>query len=183
MVALDASLARLWQRGPWPFTHLSCQLTGTGHVSRGRCHDNCAFGAEARAAQKPGQGAIMKHSDHRPTSRHFAHHRLDAWHLAKEARLEGFAFLKDIPRGHGKLVDQARRALSGGYTLTSEGAARTGDDRSYRMRCARAEVNEAAAVFEAFGDMKLVEQARIDAELDRLWRWCAMLTGLARVRR
>ena len=50
------------------------------------------------------------------------------------------------------------------------------------MRWARAEANEAAAVFEALGDLKLAEQARIDAQLDRLWRLSAMLTGLARVR-
>jgi four helix bundle protein len=125
----------------------------------------------------------MNHSDRRPTTRHFDHHRLDAWHIAKEALIEGFAIIKDIPRGHGKLTDQSRRALSAAFTLTSEGAARTGADRSYRMRCARAEANEAAAVFEVFGELRLIEQQRIDAQLDRLWRLCAMLTGLSRVRR
>ena len=125
----------------------------------------------------------MKHSDHRPTSRHFDHHRLDAWRIAKEALIEGQAIVSDIPRGYGKLTDQTRRALSGAFTLVSEAAARTGADRSYRMRCARAEANEAAAVFEVFGELKLIEQARIDAQLDRLWRLCAMLTGLSRVRR
>ena len=125
----------------------------------------------------------MKHSDQRPTSRHFDHHRLDAWCIAKEALIEGFAILGEVPRGYGKLVDQGRRALSGAFTLVSEAAARTGDDRSYRMRCSRAEANEAAAVFEVLGDLKLIEQPRIDAQLDRLWRMSAMLTGLSRVRR
>ena len=72
----------------------------------------------------------MKHSDQRPTSRHFDHHRLDAWRVAKEALIEGIAILNDVPRGYGKVVDQARRALSGAFTLVSEAAARTGDDRS-----------------------------------------------------
>jgi hypothetical protein len=38
-------------------------------------------------------------------------------------------------------------------------------------------------VFEVLGDLKLIEQPRIDAQLDRLWRVSAMLTGLSRVRR
>jgi four helix bundle protein len=125
----------------------------------------------------------MKHNDHRPTPRHFDHHRLDAWRIAKEALIEGIAILGDVPRGYGKLTDQGRRALSGSFTLISEAAARTGADRSYRMRCGRAEANEAAAVFEVLGDLKLIEQPRIDAQLDRLWRVSAMLTGLSRVRR
>jgi four helix bundle protein len=125
----------------------------------------------------------MKHNDRRPLPRrHFDHHRLDAWHIAKEALIEGLAILDDVPRGHGKLKDQAQRALSSSFTLTSEGAARTGADRSCRMRWARAEANESAAVFEVLGDLKLIEQPRIDSQLDRLWRLSATLTGLARVR-
>jgi len=125
----------------------------------------------------------MKHSDRRPAPHHFDHHRLDAWHVARQALVDGFAILDDVPRGHGKLVDQARRALSGAFTLTSEGAARTGADRSCRMRWARAEANEAAAVFEVLGDLGVVDDERTDAELGLLWRLSAMLTGLARVRR
>ena len=125
----------------------------------------------------------MHHNDHLPpANRHFDHHRLDAWHVAKQALIEGMAILKAIPQGYGKLKDQGQRALCSSFTLTSEAAARTGADRSCRMRWARAEANEAAAVFEALGDLKLVEQARIDAQIDRLWRLSAMLTGLARVR-
>jgi len=125
----------------------------------------------------------MHHNNHLPPAhRHFDHHRLDAWHIAKQALIEGMAILNSVPRGYGKLKDQGQRALCSSFTLTSEGAARTGADRSCRMRWARAESNEAAAVFEALGDLKLVEQARIDAQLDRLWRLSAMLTGLARVR-
>ena len=125
----------------------------------------------------------MHHNDHLPpANRHFDHHRLDAWHVAKQALIEGMAILKAIPQGYGKLKDQGQRALCSSFTLTSEAAARTGADRSCRMRWARAEANEAAAVFEALGDLKLAEQARIDAQLDRLWRLSAMLPGLARVR-
>lgn len=125
----------------------------------------------------------MNQLDHRPPAhRHFDHHRLDAWHLAKQALIEGMAILEAVPRGYGKLKDQGQRALCSAFTLTSEGAARTGADRACRMRWARAESNEAAAVFEALGDLKVAEQARIEAELDLLWRLSATLTGLARVR-
>jgi len=112
--------------------------------------------------------------------RQFDHHRLDAWHVAKQALIEGHRILNDLPRGFASLKDQGQRAVSSAFSLTSEAAARTGADRACRMRWARAEANEAAAVFEAFGEMGLIDAARIEAELDLLWRLSAMLTGLAR---
>jgi four helix bundle protein len=112
--------------------------------------------------------------------RHFDHHRLDAWHVAKQALIEGHRILKDMPRGFAALKDQGQRALSNSFSLTSEAAARTGADRACRMRWARAEANEAAAVFEAIGEMGLIEADRIDAQLALLWRLSAMLTGLSR---
>lgn len=48
------------------------------------------------------------------------------------------------------------------------------------MTWARAEPNEAAAVFEAIREMCLIAADRIDAQLAILWRPSAMLTGLSR---
>ena len=71
----------------------------------------------------------MHHNDHLPpANRHFDHHRLDAWHVAKQALIDGMAILKAIPQGYGKLKDQGQRALCSSFTLTSEAAARTGAD-------------------------------------------------------
>ena len=115
--------------------------------------------------------------------RQFDHHRLDAWHVAKRALIEGDRILQKMPRGYGKLKDQGQRALSSSFCLTSEAAARTGADRAHRMRLARGEANEAAAVFEVVGELGLAPAEPIDTELELLWRLSAMLTGLARAAR
>ncbi|MCU0692108.1 MAG: hypothetical protein MUF54_11960, partial [Polyangiaceae bacterium] len=52
--------------------------------------------------------------------RHFEHHHLDAWHLAKQADIEGMAILNSIHRGHGKLKDQGQRA-TGRVGVPSDG--------------------------------------------------------------
>lgn len=132
---------------------------------------------------------MEQHRDH-PTSqhdaagdgklgKHFDHHRLDAWRVALEALLEGEAICQKLPRGHGKLRDQLRRALQGAFTLSSEAAARTGADRSCRFRWARAEAGEAAAILEAVARMGLCDAERCGRVIDKLWRQSAMLTRLA----
>ena len=124
----------------------------------------------------------MDPKDHRLDSqqhRHFDHHRLDAWHIAFEATLEGDLISKAIPRGYGKLKDQLQRALHGAFTLTSEAAARTGADRACRFRWARAEANEAAAILEALAALGIADAARVERVLGLLWRLSAMLTRLA----
>ena len=123
----------------------------------------------------------MDQQDHHPDTpqQHFDHHRLDAWRIGFDALIEGQAIAKQIPRGHGKLRDQLQRALQGAFTLTSEGAARTGDDRSCRFRWARAEAGEAAAILEALARMGLCDAERCQRVIDMLWRQSAMLTRLA----
>jgi four helix bundle protein len=71
-----------------------------------------------------------------------------------------------------------RRALLGAYLQLTEAAARDGNDRRQRFRCARAECNEAAAAVEAAHALGLVPEndaAAVLADLDRL---AAMLTKL-----
>jgi four helix bundle protein len=110
----------------------------------------------------------------------FDHHRLDAYDVALQALVRGDAILKAMPRGYGTLSDQLRRALSGAFTQTTEAAARSGADRQARFRCARAEAGEAAGVVEALVRLGVVGAAEAEAELELLWRLCAMLHGLAR---
>ena len=108
----------------------------------------------------------------------FAHSRLDAFHVAKGALVAGDALVRKLPRGYGPLGDQLRRALLGAYLQLSEAAARDGNDRRQRFRCARAECNEAPAAVEAAAALGLVTQAEASALLGNLDRLAAMLTKL-----
>jgi four helix bundle protein len=112
----------------------------------------------------------------------FDHHRLDAYDVALEALVLGEKILKALPRGHGTLADQLRRALQGAYLQTTEAAARTGADRLARFRNARAEAGEAAGALEALERLGLADPTDVDVVLGLLWRLCAMLTRLARLR-
>ena len=108
----------------------------------------------------------------------FAHHRLDAFHVAKSALVAGDALVRKLPRGYGPLGDQMRRALLGAYLNLTEAAARDGNDRRQRFRCARAECNEAAAAVEAACALQLIAEPDANAVLIDLDRLAAMLTKL-----
>ncbi len=108
----------------------------------------------------------------------FAHHRLDAFHVARGALVAGDALVRKLPRGYGTLGDQMRRALLGAYLNLTEAAARDGNDRRQRFRCARAEANEAAAALEAAVALGLASDADAAPVLKDLDRLAAMLTRL-----
>lgn len=108
----------------------------------------------------------------------FAHHRLDAFHVSRDALVQGDALCKKLPRGYGALADQMRRALLGAYLNLTEAAARDGNDRRQRFRCARAECNEAAAAVEAAAALGLVVEVEANQVLAMLDRLAAMLTRL-----
>jgi four helix bundle protein len=108
----------------------------------------------------------------------FAHHRLDAFHVSRDALVLGDALVKKLPRGYAPLGDQLRRALLGAYLQLTEAAARDGNDRRQRFRCARAEANEAAAAAEAAVALGLVAHEEAGAVLVLLDRLSAMLTRL-----
>ena len=112
------------------------------------------------------------------TSFRFSHHRLEAFHVAKEALVRGTALANALPRGYAPLADQTRRALLGAYLQTTEAAARDGADWRQRFRCARAECNEAAAAIEAAAALGLASEADATAVLTLLDRLAAMLTRL-----
>jgi four helix bundle protein len=108
----------------------------------------------------------------------FSHHRLVAFHVAREALCGGDALVKQMPRGYGPLADQMRRALLGSYLQLTEAAARDGADRRNRFRCARGECNEAAAAVEAAMALGLVPADEANVVLVLLDRLAAMLTRL-----
>jgi four helix bundle protein len=108
----------------------------------------------------------------------FAHHRLDAFHVALGALVSGDALVKGLPRGYGTLGDQLRRSLLGTYLQLTEAASRDGHDRRHRFRCARAECNESAAAVEAALALGLIPERDANALLVNLDRLAAMLTKL-----
>jgi hypothetical protein len=63
-------------------------------------------GGQSPRTFKPGQGATMNQQGQRThcqPPRQFDHHRLDAWHVAKQALIEGLRILNDLPRGFASL--------------------------------------------------------------------------------
>ena len=108
----------------------------------------------------------------------FAHHRLDAFFVAKSALVAGDAMVKKLPRGYATLGDQLRRALLGAYLQLTEAASREGADRKQRFRIARAECNEAAAAVEAIAALGLTPEADAQPLLITLDRLAAMLARL-----
>ena len=118
-----------------------------------------------------------------PVDLRFDHHRLDAFHVARDAMVAGIAITKKLPQGYGKLRDQLDRALIGAFTQLTEGSARTGSDRIARFRSARGEASEAAGLLEGIQALDIVGADEIRPVMASLWRLCAMLTRLAGYRR
>ena len=114
-------------------------------------------------------------------SARFAHHRLLAFPLVREALVEGDAIAKGLPRGYAKLADQLQRALLGAYLQFSEGAAREGNDRNARLRWSRAEAAEAAAALEAAVALRLTASEPAERVIALLDRFSAMVTGLGKL--
>jgi four helix bundle protein len=148
-----------------------------------RRHAACAGRGKGRRAAQAEEVAMERAGQGQTTARRWAfdHHRLDAYTVALEALVAGEAVAKQVPRGHGTLVDQFRRALEGAFTQTTEASARTGADRLSRFRIARAEAGEAAGIVEALERLGLVSAADVGRVLELLWRLCAMLTKLSRL--
>lgn len=111
----------------------------------------------------------------------FAHSRLAAYQVVKEALVRGDALARRLPRGYAKLADQLRRALLGAFLQFAEGACREGADRRSRLRCSRAEAGEAAAALEAAGALGLVAPAEAEQIIALLDRFSAMATGLGQL--
>ena len=113
----------------------------------------------------------------------FNHHNLDAFHVARQALVEGEALAVKLPRGYATLADQVRRALLHAYLGVAEAASRAGNDRQARFRAALGEASEAAAGLEAMAALRLVSEAKVAPVIALLGRLCAMLSRLAGPRR
>jgi four helix bundle protein len=117
------------------------------------------------------------------SSPRFAHDRLDAYTVAREALVQGHAIANDLPRGHATLADQLRRALLSTFLGIAEAASRSGADRLARFRCSRGEASEAAAALDAVRILGLAPAERVQPVVELLGRLYAMLTRLAKAGR
>jgi len=100
--------------------------------------------------------------------------------LAREAARQGIALVQTLPRGHGELADQVKRALISVVLNTTEGLNRTAGDRRNLLTVARGSAAEAGAGLALLAALGLVDAARVDsldAQLDRIR---GMLFSLAR---
>ena len=113
----------------------------------------------------------------------FAHDRLDAYRVAREALALGEVIARELPRGYGTLADQLRRALLSAFLGVAEAASRSGADRLARFRCARGEASEAAAALDAVAMLGLAPADRVEPVVALLSRLYAMLTRLAKAGR
>ena len=114
---------------------------------------------------------------------YFAHHKLDAYEVAKQALVAGDALIRQLPRGNAALADQLRRAQLSALLNIAEAASRGGADRLARFRCARGEASEAAAALDAVLALGLASSAEVARVVALLGRLYAMLTRLAKAGR
>lgn len=100
--------------------------------------------------------------------------------LATSVAARGLALVKDVPRGHGELVDQFRRAVVSVALNTTEGVGRKAGDRRQLLTIARGSAKEASVALELLAAMGVVpgdSVPPVEADLDRvramLWRLAA----------
>ena len=112
------------------------------------------------------------------TGTRFAHHRLDAYRVALELYSGVEEFAARLPRGHGDLKDQVRRAAAAAVRNIDEGANRMQPrDKAARFIVAKAECGECAAALEMATIVGLSPAPELQVLADRV---AAMTTGLVK---
>ncbi len=108
------------------------------------------------------------------------HERLDAWRVALELDREVVAVVRDVPRGHAWLADQATRASGSGLLNLAEAMGRRGADRARTLRIAAGSVLEVSAASELLGHRRAcAEPARVRVR-SLCGRLSALIAGLIR---
>jgi len=109
----------------------------------------------------------------------FAHHKLDAYRVAREMALAAKRIADRVPRGYRKWADQLLRAAGSTVGLIGEGANRwSAGQKRQRYTEARGEVGEVAAWVEQLQVCGLVAEPEATEVLALADRVCAMLTRL-----
>ncbi len=109
----------------------------------------------------------------------FPHTRLDAWHIARQARKVAYQFTLSMPKGFAQERHQINDAAASVVRNIAEGASRyQPGDKIHRFEIAAGEVGEAVSAVLSCTDIGVGDQA-LAAELEVLMgRVAAMLTGL-----
>jgi four helix bundle protein len=109
------------------------------------------------------------------------HERLDAYKCALQFASLAFRILEELPRGHGELADQLRRAALSIPLNIADGAGKPSpNDRSRYHATARGSAMECGAVLELLGLLRLAHPETLQEGKNLLVRLVAMLTKMCR---
>jgi len=109
----------------------------------------------------------------------FAHHKLDAYRVARQMADRARVVADRVPRGYRKWAEQLLRASGSTVGLIGEGANRfTAGQKRQKFTEARGEAGEVAAWVEQLHGSGFVGEAEAAHVLELADRVCAMLTGL-----
>jgi four helix bundle protein len=110
----------------------------------------------------------------------FGFQRLDAYRASTEFLGLTARLVRRIPKGHGDLVDQLRRAALSVPLNIAEGSGKFSRDAVRFYAIARGSALECAAILDALQAMAVLDEAALTQARDLLERVVSMLTGLIR---
>ena len=111
----------------------------------------------------------------------FPHERLDAWHVARDARKTALKFTSTLPKGFGDEARQINKAAASVVRNICEGAGRfQPGDKIHKFEIATGEACEAAGAVQSLLDCDLGDEVVGRQFLVLEGRTGAMLTGLIR---
>jgi len=107
------------------------------------------------------------------------HERLDAWRIARQARVVALRFTESLPPGHGDEVRQIKKATASVVRNIGEGANRFHPgDKVHKFEIAAGEAGEAVSAVVSLQDCGLGDPALAEQFFRLQARVGAMLTGL-----
>ena len=110
----------------------------------------------------------------------FGFQRLDVYRASSEFLGLTSKLVTRIPKGHGNLVDQLRRAALSVPLNIAEGSGKFSRDAVRFYAIARGSALECAAILDALEAMAVFDQAALSQPRELLERIVSMLTGLIR---
>ena len=110
----------------------------------------------------------------------FGFQRLDVYRASSELLGLTSKLVARVPKGHGDLIDQLRRATLSIPLNIAEGSGKFSRDSVRFYAIARGSALECAAVFDALAAMGVFEEEDLRAARELLERIVSMLTGLIR---
>ena len=111
----------------------------------------------------------------------FPHERLDAWHVARRARVLVYRFTKTLPPGFGDESRQLNNAAASVVRNIGEGANRYRPaEKVHKFEIAGGEAGEAVSSMESLLDLEVGEAELAREAITLEGRVAAMMTGLIR---